>query len=167
MLAATLKLLAAFQLKYSDSLPPSWMLLEIASFGSLSMLYKNLKPGRDKRVIATFFGLDDKTLGSWLHGIVYLRNVCAHHSRLWNRELSIQPGLPMTPKKTWLAASVKNNRVYFALSMILFFLETVNPNHNLLQKIFMLFQQYTEVDRKAMGFEAGWEQEKLWQSRNR
>ncbi|MDE6380839.1 MAG: Abi family protein, partial [Muribaculaceae bacterium] len=22
---------------------------------------------------------------SWLHAIVYVRNICAHHSRLWNR----------------------------------------------------------------------------------
>lgn len=37
----------AYKQKYVDPFPPSWMLLEIASFGSLSMLYKNLesRPG--------------------------------------------------------------------------------------------------------------------------
>ncbi len=154
----------AFRQKYIDPLPPSWMLLEIASFGSLSMLYKNLKPGSYKREIANFFGLDDHTFGSWLHSIVYLRNVCAHHSRLWNRVMSIQPRIPRNPQKTWLMShSVSNNRTYFAFSMILFLLKTVNPNHRFLQKLAALFQKYPEIDKQAMGFDVHWQQEELWQ----
>src|ERR1051325_6756253 len=59
----------AFRDKYSDPLPPSWMTMEITSFGSLSMLYKNLKPGRDKRAIAHYFGLTDTVFETWLHSI--------------------------------------------------------------------------------------------------
>lgn len=154
----------AFRQKYSDSFPPSWMLFEITSFGSLSILYKHLTPVYEKRQIANFFGLDDQTFGSWLHCIVYLRNVCAHHSRLWNREMRIQPRIPSNPKKQWLVnRPALNNRTYFALSMILFLLNTVNPKHRFLQKLTDLFSQYPEVDKNAMGFEAGWENEPLWQ----
>jgi len=154
----------AFKQKYSDSLPPSWMLLEIASFGSLSMLYKNLNPGQTKRQIANLFGLDDQTFTSWLHSIVYLRNVCAHHSRLWNRVMSIQPRIPRNPQKAWLSSNtVRNNRTYFALSMILFLLQTVNPKHRFLEKLDLLFSRYPEVDKNAMGFELGWQTEALWQ----
>jgi len=81
----------AFRSKYSNNLPPAWMLAEIASFGILSMLYKNLKPSKEKRDIAHHFGLADRVFETWLHAIVYLRNVCAHHSRLWNRTMSIVP----------------------------------------------------------------------------
>jgi len=153
----------AYKQKYVDPLPPSWMLLEITSFGSLSMLYKNLNAAHEKRQIANFFGLDDQTFGSWLHCIVYLRNVCAHHSRLWNRVMSIQPRIPKNPRKPWLINPlVSNNRTYFALSMILFLLSTVNPNHRFLQKLSALFHNYPEVDKNAMGFEAGWDNEPLW-----
>ncbi|MGF7217042.1 abortive infection bacteriophage resistance protein [Spirosoma lacussanchae] len=154
----------AFRQKYNDPLPPSWMMLEVASFGSLSMLYKNLNTTIEKRQIASYFGLDDGTFGSWLHCIVYLRNVCAHHGRLWNRVMSIQPRIPKSPRKPWLANKlVINNRTYFALSMILFLLSTVNPNHRFLQKLAALFHNYPEVDKNAMGFESGWENEPLWQ----
>ena len=87
----------SFKRKYADPLPPSWMILEISSFGNLSNLYKNLNPGRDKRNIAHYFGLDDSTFESWLHSFTYVRNVCAHHSRFWNKRMSIQPRIPTSP----------------------------------------------------------------------
>jgi abortive infection bacteriophage resistance protein len=88
-----------FKKKYLDPLPPSWMILEITSFGSLSMLYKNLLYPHDKRDIAHYFGLDDSTFESWLHSLAYVRNVCAHHSRLWSRIMQISPNIPLTPAK--------------------------------------------------------------------
>lgn len=81
----------SFKQHYINPLTPSWMMMEITSFGAMSQLYKNLKPGREKREIAHFFGLSDSIFVTWLHSIVYLRNVCAHHTRLWNRAMSIRP----------------------------------------------------------------------------
>lgn len=60
----------AFKNKYSDHMPPSWMILEVSSFGTLSSLYGYLQPTKDKRDIAKYFGLADKVLSSWLHSIV-------------------------------------------------------------------------------------------------
>ena len=54
----------AFKNKYSDPLPPSWMMLEITSFGTLSSLYSNLKSGLPKREIAKHFGLSDQVFSS-------------------------------------------------------------------------------------------------------
>jgi abortive infection bacteriophage resistance protein len=153
----------AFKLKYSDPFPPSWIAMEIISFGTLSMLYKNLKPGRDKRDIAGYFGLDDSTFESWIHSIVYLRNVSAHHNRLWNREMSIRPQKPRTPRKQWLVdTSVRNNKTYFVLSMIIYLLQTVNPRHTFRKKFDALCTRYPNVDVAAMGFPITWESEPLW-----
>lgn len=153
-----------FNENYSDSLPPSWMLLEIVSFGTLSQLYKNLKPGREKRAIANSFGLSDSVFETWLHSIVYLRNVCAHHTRLWNRVMRIQPALPITVARTWLLdPSVSNRQCYFMFSIICFLLDTVNPGHRFKQKLSALFSKYPQVDKRAMGFPDGWENEPLWE----
>lgn len=78
----------SFKSKYSNHFPPSWITMEITSFGTLSILYENLLPGKIKRSIAAYFGLADKVFASWLHSVVYVRNICAHHSRLWNKTLS-------------------------------------------------------------------------------
>lgn len=72
----------AFRQKYSDPFPPSWMIMEIISFGTLSKLFSQLNYGHERREIAQHFGLSDKVFENWLHSIVYLRNICAHHSRL-------------------------------------------------------------------------------------
>ncbi|GAB3313352.1 hypothetical protein GCM10027299_00290 [Larkinella ripae] len=77
--------------------------------------------------------------------------------------MSIQPRIPRKPQKSWLSSqSVTNNRTYFALAIILFMLETVNPKHTFLYKLSMLFKKYPDVDKNAMGFEIGWENEELW-----
>jgi abortive infection bacteriophage resistance protein len=51
--------IVAFKTKYSDPLPPACIVLEITSFGTLSRLYRNLKPCKAKRDVAKSFALPD------------------------------------------------------------------------------------------------------------
>jgi len=153
----------SFKANYSNPMPPSFITLEITSFGALSRLYENLKSDAAKREVSQTFGLADMVFISWLHGLVYIRNVCAHHARLWNKPMHIQPLFPRRIQHTWLTdRTVSNNRIYYALSMIIYLLNTVNPKHTFKQKIERLFTKYPNVDRAAMGFPATWRQEPLW-----
>jgi abortive infection bacteriophage resistance protein len=163
----------AFKNKYSDSMPPCWMMLEVCSFGILSTLYSNLIPSHDKRSIATFFGLKDSVLSSWLHSIVYLRNICAHHSRLWNKEMRIQPLIPRSSKiqfvnqttYTSLATGLSspiNDKTYFILSMVIYLMNSINPKHTIQAKFKALLIKYPNIDTRAMGFPNDWENEPLW-----
>jgi abortive infection bacteriophage resistance protein len=155
--------LKAFSKKYQDPMPPSWMILEVASFGTLSQLYGQLKPGHLKRQIAYYFGLSDTAMKTWLHSIVYLRNLCAHHSRLWNRKLAIAPENIKTPVNPWLTdPTVRTDKTYFALSMVKYFLTTVNPHNTFTGKIDDLLAKFPEVDPGAMGFPTNWKAEPLW-----
>lgn len=72
---------------------PLWMATEVMSFGSLSRLFKNVAPDV-QRAIAEPFDVHHSVLASWLHVITVVRNICAHHARLWNRELGVRPKLP-------------------------------------------------------------------------
>jgi abortive infection bacteriophage resistance protein len=153
----------AFKSKYLNSYPPSFILLEITSFGTLSRLYENLKSGKAKKDLAKTFGLPDKVLESWLHSLVYIRNACAHHARLWNRQVGIKPLFPRHTQNNWIDMSnISNRRMYYVLSILIYFLNTVNPNHTFRQKLEKLFAKYPNVDRAAMGFPAGWHSEPLW-----
>jgi abortive infection bacteriophage resistance protein len=164
--------IVAFRKKYAENYPPCWMILEIASFGQISTLYSGLKGGRSKRAIAHHFGLDDTSFASWLHCIVYLRNLCAHHSRFWNREFGIRPQMPNTPSKLWLTSesivSIKgslgklNSRAYYMLSILLYLLQTVNPKSSFRKKFFLLVNKYPSIDLAAMGFPSTLENEALW-----
>ena len=70
-------------------------------------------------------------LASWLRSLNYLRNVCAHHSRLWNRNIIDQPKLPPVGEVPWVAPFVGNAhalaRCYLLLCITRHLLRTVNP----------------------------------------
>ncbi len=153
----------AFSLKYSDVYPPAWMAMEITSFGTLSRLYENLNTTKERRDVANYFGLSDTAFESWLHSIVYLRNICAHHTRFWNRIMSISPQTLKSPSKLWIVnTSVQNNKTYYMLSMIKYLLQTVHPNSTFTFRLKELLAKYPNVDIGAMGFPTDWEMENLW-----
>ena len=152
-----------FRKKYNDPFPPSWIMLEISSFGSLSNLYSNLINQAPKNIVANYFGLAPKVLESWMHSIVYIRNICAHHSRLWNKSLHISPVIPRRTRKTWLKnQEVENNRVYYILSILLYLLQTINPQNTFAKRLKALSEKYQNIDLHAMGFPINWEEEPLW-----
>ena len=155
-------LVVEFRRRYCNPFPPSWITMEVTSFGTLSMLYKGLRNGRSKRALANYYGLSDTVMESWLHAIVYVRNICAHHSRLWNKQLRIRPLVPRHPEYPFLSDPTPNNRVFYILSIILYFLRTVNPQNTFPQRVRSLLDKYPSVDCTAMGFPVNWEQESLW-----
>lgn len=154
---------SSFKKKYSNELPPSWIMLEITTFGSLSKLYENLN-NYDKRMIAKYFNLPEKVFESWLHSIVYIRNVCAHHTRLWNRKLTISPKLLRNTEMGWSSNYNNNNSSYFIILIITYLLKTVNPHSTLKAKLINLFDNFTMIDNKIMGFSPSWMDEDIWQN---
>jgi len=152
-----------FKAKYTNPLPPADIILEITSFGTLARLYRNLKSCKEKRDIAKSFALPDVVFDSWLYSLASVRNICAHHARLWNSLLKIQPLSPRKPRNTWLSdKTVCTNRIYYVLSIMIYLLNIVNPNHTFKQKLENLFLKYSMIDRAAMGFPANWYTETLW-----
>ncbi len=94
---------------------PVWVAVEIMSFGSLSNFYRSLDRNDQKRG-SSRYRLQPRTLGSWIHHLVYVRNLCAHHARLWDREWSIKPDLPAG--NVWAPPSVPGNARLFASLLI-------------------------------------------------
>lgn len=72
-------------------LPAIWTLKEFLTFGATSRLLKALD-GPLVTAIALDFGVPtDQLLENWVEALVDLRNVCAHHDRLFNRSFQKQP----------------------------------------------------------------------------
>jgi abortive infection bacteriophage resistance protein len=162
-----------FKKTYSDLYPPCWIMFEIISFGTLSMLYQNLKDIEGRLEIPQGFGLSQSVFTSWLHCLVYLRNVCAHHSRVWNRKMRVKGMIPNKPMNSWITKVNYtdedgheinlNDKVYFYLCIMVYLLNTINPKHTLKKKFFELLSKYPKVDVKAMGFPSEWEDDPFWQ----
>jgi len=153
----------SFRDRYSDPLPPSWISIEATSFGTLSMLFGNLSQRTERIAIASHFGLADAVFETWLHGMVYLRNVCAHHSRLWNRSMDIRPKFPKKTDRPWIGTQgVKNNKTYFMLAVIRYLSQAVDTRPSFPLKLKALLSHYGNVDVAAMNFPDNWEDEPLW-----
>jgi abortive infection bacteriophage resistance protein len=78
--------------KYSSPLlPPIWTMKEFLTFGQASRIYRCLD-GSTKTKIAAQFGVPtDELFSGWVAALVDLRNMCAHHDRLFNRSFQKQP----------------------------------------------------------------------------
>ena len=70
---------------------PIWVLIEIFSFGMLSKTYANLKLDDQKEIARAGFVTNYQLLESWLQNLCYVRNICAHYGRLYNKKMSITP----------------------------------------------------------------------------
>lgn len=147
--------------------PPAWKTLEVLSLGLLSRLYGNLLPAvAETDLVARRFLVFNKTyLAPWLQCITEVRNVCAHHSRLWNRNLTTVPRLlPKPPAFFVVAAPRQPNKLYTALIGMKYLLHSIDPAAGLTQRLRDLLTKYPAADPAAMGFPQNWYQEPLWQN---
>lgn len=96
---------------------PIWVLTEVMSFGSLSMMFQWMQ-NAERRPIAQRYGIQPSHLESWMHHFVYIRNLCAHHCRLWDRDWSIKPDLP--PGNAWSRRELSGNYRLAATLLILY-----------------------------------------------
>ena len=87
---------AHFRDIYGMKRPPIWAACEVMSFGQISSFYGQLVSARLRQVIADTYGLDERVLVSFLHHLNLVRNICAHHGRLWNRRFTISVQIPRT-----------------------------------------------------------------------
>jgi len=148
---------------YSEKLPPAWAICEVMSLGLLSRWYGNLKPMPTRSAIASVYGVNEKVLGSWLHHLTMVRNTCAHHSRLWNREFTITPLIPKTkPLNLQHQFQPGSRKLYNTLAILLHCMDIVAPRHSWRQRLRALIEQHKPPTR-AMGFPPRWDQLSLWQ----
>lgn len=143
---------------------PLWMLTEIMSLGNLSRLYQGLQPN-DKRPIASHFNLHPKRLADWLHTLTYVRNVCAHHSRLWNRELAIRPD--KVKDINWLPPiTPRSDRIFYVLLMLRHLLAATGNGTEWAHQINQLLAPFavSRQWRAAMGVPDQWEQHPVWKN---
>ncbi len=146
--------------------PPAWMTLELASFGQLSILFKNLRNCRARKAVANHFGVHPNVLVSWLETLSYVRNSCAHHARLWNRKLPKPTLWPERTKGIWLKIkpdSDRLNRLYPALAVTGYLLQRLATHDAFPEKIHELLENFPTLPLDYMGFPENWQDEKLWE----
>lgn len=147
----------------------SWKTLEVVSMGTLSKLYKNIQHQLpEKTIIAKEFGLHlHNELSSWLEALVYVRNIIAHHSRLWSRNMVKRPiDAISTPMDIWLAApllEVQKKKPFLIITTLVYLSNKVTPGHHIKDKILELINDNPSVPIYKLGFLNSWDTQPIWQ----
>ena len=159
--------------KYDNpKLPPSWMMIEMLTWGELSHLYVGLKSNPAKKHIAQNLGIHAEVLESWLKSLNDVRNLCAHHSRLWNKEHGRSIKIPTSNTIQWLQNTVTlsnsairyEKRTYMVLVAIQTLLFKISPNSTWAKRLKDLIEQYPSLSKANMGMPEQWHQDPFWLS---
>ena len=152
--------------KYNEpNLPPAWKALETVTIGSLSTLFRDCKDSDSKKKVAKSLEINNYTiLESWLESIRVLRNVCAHHSRLWNKKTQA-PKIPDHLTLSWITKKPSNHKVgktYSHLCYIAYIQQSLDISSPIKNQIKNLLLRYPAISTDSMGFVNDWQTEPLW-----
>lgn len=157
-----------FTTRYSGPLP-IWIAIELWDFGMLSTFLAGMAVA-DQVLIGTKYGVQrPELLAGWMRGINLVRNICAHHGRLWNRSLVDQPKPPKVgelPLLDHIATDVfAQSRLYGVAAPMWFLLRTINPTTTWSARLRDQLAAFPTAPGAAIvqsGFPAGWNMLPLW-----
>lgn len=144
---------------------PLWKTCEIMSFGNMFTMYKLLEK-KMRTEIAQMYGLQAEVLVSWIHTLSYVRNLCAHHGKLWDSILAIKPNIPNRKHHVEFHEPVPvwNNRSFAVLTICKYMLNRIAPQSEWKERLSSLFSSYGEIPKRNMGFPENWDECPIWRS---
>jgi abortive infection bacteriophage resistance protein len=156
------------QRRFSGQPADAWKILEVVSMGTLSKLYKSLKINLpEKGTIANEMGVNSPHVFSgWLESIAYIRNIIAHHSRLWSRTMVKRPGMQLNnPRDAWFAHPLKQGQLdkpFAIISCMTYLCNRLSHSDDFKKQIINLINAYPNILIYRYGFFNDWESEPLW-----
>ncbi|MDF1760860.1 MAG: Abi family protein [Coxiellaceae bacterium] len=139
--------------------PPSWMLTECLSFGTISQIYNNIKARSCRKLIADHFKQHSETIKSWMRALTFTRNITAHHSRLWNRFFI------NTPKNIDIPITFNRDKSPFIIQayIIIQLMNAIAPGSHWKNRLLLLFEEHNNfIPFEQMGFDNHWHNNHLW-----
>lgn len=152
-----------FRSRYGDhhQNPPVWVAVEVLMFGDLLSFYRGSDP-EIREGVARYFGVADRVFDSWLLAMNVLRNLCAHHARLWNRKLGVQPRLPRDT--AWHEpVAVRQDRVFAVLTILADVMHRIAPGSTWAARLRDHIEGCIHAPLHMMGFPEDWKQVVIWQ----
>ena len=159
--------------KYGGHLP-IWASVELWDFGMTDRFYRGMK-GVEQQAVAEQLGVRDVgVMISWLRAMNFVRNVSAHHGRLWNRSVIAQPktvasdAIPgFDPPQP--INDVARSRIYPVLCAMVFLMRQICPRSHWTPRLRkMLTADFPNAPGRSvgdMGFPPEWENSAFWREK--
>ncbi len=158
---------AHYNAKYSSETNlPLWMATELMSFGTMLTLFHGAG-SEIKQDVASRYGVSDDVLKSWLLSLNTVRNVCAHHGRLWNRSFGTPIKIPRRRKHPeWhdpVEIAENPRRLFAILSVLAFLVHRIAPQSGWQTRLVGLWEEkHPSIRIDAMGFPPNWKESPVW-----
>lgn len=132
---------------------PIWVAIELFSFGMLSKTYANLNTIDQKIISKNCFGTNNQLLESWLNNLSYIRNICAHYGRLYNKKMAIAPKL----HNKYCQYNIDLNRLFISILAIKELTMRTSEWEVFRTHLEALVEEFKDViDLKLIGFPENW-----------
>ncbi len=124
-----------------------------------------MKP-QDQLIIANKYGAENgKKFAGWLRSLNFIRNVSAHHSRLWNINILERSAL-VSDDELW--KSLNNARPFFYFCIMQKIMQVICPNSTWSVRFSELLDEFPNVDSATVslndfGLVEGWNDWSLWE----
>lgn len=157
------------RVKYGDPIPV-WIAVEFLDFGALCKLYRLLQKS-DQNALAASMGVKGgPLLKKWLRDLNYIRNLSAHHSRLWNRVLTYQSAQfnarQVEDQLKHAADWPVRDKVYVPAAILAYLTSQIDPTSTWHLDFRTLVRKFPEVPGLSaeadMGFPPDWDALPLW-----
>lgn len=148
---------------------PLWIVIQIFDFSDLCVLYQILDKDLAKEISGKFGIKSPKTFVTWLQSIRHVRNICAHHSRLLNRNLSFIPRIPnVINDYKWIALwgtteSIDTNKIFVLICVLHHILKYIEASRSWDKRLVELFSEFPKIKiekfdsvEKVMGCPKEW-----------
>lgn len=151
-----------FKDKYEEGPLPIWMAVEVLPLGSVIAFFRGC-PVDLRQAIADHFGLDQRVFASWLLSVNTVRNICAHHGRLWNRDIRTQPEIPRARQhQMWTRAIVNPKRTFATLSFLNMALRALGAADAWPQRLPRLLAKFPKTNLQSLGMATDWAASGIW-----
>ena len=144
--------------------------VEFLDFGALAKLF-SLLDKRDQNAIAREVGIKGGALlRAWIRDLNYVRNMCAHHNRMWNRSLTYKARVfnqaQVDPDLSHAAQSGDRDKIYVQLACLAYLLRRIDPRSTWHLDLRTLVKKFPAIPGMApetdMGFPEGWQAFPVW-----
>jgi abortive infection bacteriophage resistance protein len=143
------------------------------TLGGLSRWIASTNDNQVKREVAKTLGMPTiEILEQVLHALTPMRNICAHHARLWNRRfILLLPNIKrlrgqlVTETITTPSGETQQpltREIYNFLVIIQYLMKHMSPNSSWGARLAQHIEPLSAEHKNAMGFPADWKTREPW-----
>jgi abortive infection bacteriophage resistance protein len=94
----------------------------------------------------------------------YVRNLSAHHLRLWNRTFLFTPLIAGFEKEFYISSTQKQDlsSLYVRTAIIQILMQKIAPESKWGENLKGLIAEHSSVSVTSLGCPAGWEKQAIW-----